>query len=76
MRNALRAAQGNRCAVCGKMLGSLQPTFEHVTPVHAGGGSRRNLLLTHFACNQQRGDAMPTGCLLIMLDAVNARLGL
>lgn len=58
------------------MLGSVQSTFEHVLPRHAGGREKGNLLLTHAKCNERRGDAMPTGCLLIMLDAVNARLGL
>lgn len=75
-RVALRAAQNNRCALCGQIFGGGTPTFEHVVPRHRGGRNYGNLVLTHPRCNMRRADALPTGCLLIMLDVVNARLGL
>ncbi|WP_310530703.1 HNH endonuclease signature motif containing protein [Novosphingobium sp.] len=71
-RELIRLAQANRCALCGERLGSTKPTFEHVQPRARGGRSHRNIVLTHENCNQRRADAPPTGCLLIMLEVVNA----
>lgn len=71
----MRKVQRNRCAICGRSFGSIMPTFEHVQPRSLGGKSARNLVLTHKKCNQLRGGDMPTGCLILMLDVVNTRLG-
>lgn len=74
LRRRVRAAQGNACAICGEAFGSIRPTFEHVLPRSMGGRTKRNVVLTHERCNRMRGSAAPTGCLLIILDAVNTRL--
>jgi 5-methylcytosine-specific restriction endonuclease McrA len=71
----MRKAQRNRCAICGRSFGPIMPTFEHVQPRSRGGEDEGNLVLTHNKCNQQRGADLPTGCLMLMLDVVNTRLG-
>ncbi|WP_407925602.1 HNH endonuclease [Erythrobacter rubeus] len=49
--------------------------FDHVTTRSAGGGrTLNNGLLKHQRCNQQRADRPPTGCELIWLEFVTARL--
>ena len=73
-RQTLRRAQRNICALCGQTFGSVPITFEHVVPRSRGGGNEGNLVLTHQRCNQRRADAAPTGCLLIWLNAVNAKV--
>lgn len=75
-KQAMRRAQNNICCVCGARFGSGKPTFEHVVPKSQGGKRHGNLLLSHYDCNFHRRDAKPTGCMLIMLAAVNARLGI
>ena len=71
---AIRRMQNNRCPLCGGIFGSGPVTFEHVLPRARGGGNRGNLVVTHDRCNKIRADAMPSGCLLLWLDVVNARL--
>ena len=74
-RHLIRNAQRSRCAICGERFGSQPGTLEHVVPRSKGGKHAGNLLVSHLRCNQRRGDANPTGCMLILLDVVNARLG-
>lgn len=74
-RAVIRVAQNNLCAICGSPFGSIKATLEHVIPRSRGGKYPANLLVSHASCNQARGAAMPTGCLIIMLAAVNARCG-
>lgn len=76
LRRALRIAQSNRCALCGQPFADGRPTLEHVNPRSNGGRHRGNLVLTHLRCNAERADSLPSACLLIMLEAVNARLAL
>jgi 5-methylcytosine-specific restriction endonuclease McrA len=76
---AMAAAQGGACFLCGEPLrfdadGPQQPTFEHVVPRSRGGGNSKNRLIAHRSCNLRKGSRMPNGCELILLDAVNARL--
>lgn len=83
-RRRLRLAQGGLCAGCADPLpgegkrsprSPLYPTFDHVVPRSRGG--RRNLdngLLKHKRCNEAKGDAPPTGCDLVWLGAVRARM--
>ena len=78
-------AQGGICPMClGEMryrpdLPPYHParaTFDHVVPRHKGGGNVGNRIAAHLACNREKGCRLPTGCELVWLIAVNARLGL
>lgn len=79
-------AQGNLCSGCGKPMGNRaapkwikpydRPSRDHTFPRSAGGLNRLgNFTAMHSLCNSMKGDDMPTGCELIWLMAVNARLG-
>ena len=83
-RRTLRWAQGSVCAGCGKHLPSARrtkkhhpdyPTFDHVIPLSRGGKNRlTNGLLKHRICNAARGNRSASGCDLIWLAFVQARL--
>ncbi|WP_371809606.1 HNH endonuclease [Croceicoccus sp. YJ47] len=83
---ALRWAQGSLCAGCGEHVPSSSrlkrydpsyPTFDHVTTRSTGGGrTLGNGLLKHQRCNQKRANRAPTGCDLIWLEFVTARLSM
>ena len=80
----LRWAQGSVCAACGGHLPSAKrlkrfhpdyPTFDHVLPRSKGGGrTLHNGLLKHHRCNMARRNLPPTGCDLIWLEFIRARL--
>lgn len=75
----LAEAQGGKCSLCGAPLSfdtanPNRPTIEHVVPRSRGGGNHRNKLVAHSRCNLRKGSSMPTGCELLLLDAVNSRL--
>lgn len=69
--DALCEAQGHACSLCGKPLTKYNRTIEHVLPLSLGGGNHRNKLVAHSDCNHRKGANLPTGCELILLDAVN-----
>ena len=83
-RRTLRWAQGSTCAGCGKHLPSARrlkkqhpdyPTFDHVIPRSRGGQNLlTNGVLKHRSCNAIRKDRLPTGCDMIWLAFVRARL--
>jgi 5-methylcytosine-specific restriction endonuclease McrA len=51
------------------------PTFDHVIPRSRGGRTvLTNGLLKHQECNAKRGNENPTGCDLIWVEFVRARL--
>lgn len=82
VRRQLWRAQGRLCPLCGGILGDFQDAgqtnFDHVWPKSQLGGRNKligNLLLAHERCNARKRDSLPTGCELIMLHAVNRRLG-
>lgn len=76
-------AQGKHCSVCGEHMHPIAGshptrgwTIDHVY----NRASRRyladgNKLVCHRGCNQRKADREPTGCELILLHMVNARLG-
>jgi 5-methylcytosine-specific restriction endonuclease McrA len=75
----LAQEQGDACSLCGEPLsfdaqGPNEPTFEHVLPRSKGGGNHRNRLVAHRRCNSNKSDRLPTGCEIILLDAVNTRV--
>lgn len=72
---ALTAASGHRCGICGNQLRATA-TIDHVVPWSAGGRNAANRVPAHAQCNQRKGNRLPTGCELIWLAGVNARLGI
>lgn len=80
--------QGNCCLLCGTPLSVVnphtgfryniyskrRPTYEHVVPRARGGVNHGNRLVAHKFCNEAKADRMPTGCELVWLAVVNARL--
>jgi hypothetical protein len=69
--------QGGLCAICGQPIGSpRQASVDHVIAETLGGVSHLgNFVVTHGRCNRAKSNRLPTGCELIWLLAVNARLG-
>lgn len=77
-------AQGKCCAVCGDRMVPAHMrhpargwSIEHVYPrsryfLFSDG----NQLVSHLDCNQRKADRDPTACEVMLLIAVNAKLGL
>lgn len=74
-----------RCLLCGGPLDfasgfephdDRRPSFDHVLPKSLGGKNDGNLLIAHRKCNSDKSNRRPTGCELVWLAAVNARLSL
>lgn len=84
-KRVLWRLQGGLCAACAEKLVNpnnkrverrLRCSMEHVIPKSKGGAvGFGNVLVTHLGCNERKADRMPTGCEMIWLLAVNARLG-
>lgn len=73
----LREAQREWCPLCARRIPTRQGTIDHVTPLAKGGAdSIGNWMLVHSACNNAKGDRMPTELELKKLARVNAALGL
>lgn len=76
-------AQGKHCSVCGERMvpktGSHPARGWTIDHVYNRASNRYfadgNKLVCHSACNQRKADRDPTGCELILLHLVNARLG-
>jgi CRISPR/Cas system Type II protein with McrA/HNH and RuvC-like nuclease domain len=71
-------AQQFRCPYCRKPL----PLSDSVTVDHVYPLSRQwwratwgNLLAAHRVCNQRKSDRMPYPCEVLLLEAVNLRIG-
>lgn len=76
LRARLNDAQGGLCAICGeKIVGKI--SLDHVIP-HALLGKHRtgNYVAAHGECNGDKTNDVPTGCEMVWLLAVNAKLGL
>jgi len=84
-RRDLHRAQGGLCAICGERIEiqfyarvdrRMTASTEHVIPLSLKGPpGLGNLVCAHRGCNEDKGDRPPTGCELIWLLAVNARMG-
>lgn len=77
-------AQERICPICDDWLEfdpsfgishPLRPSIDHVMPKSKGGCHNGNRLAMHRECNCAKGDRLPTGCEMIWLASVNARLG-
>lgn len=74
----LAELQGGLCPICGQPLESEPLSVDHVWPRRGKQGRtglHRNALATHHWCNNAKGDRRPTGCEIVWLAAINARLG-
>lgn len=72
----LHRVQRGFCASCGQRVRPGQWSVDHVIPLALGGADAfGNFAMVHGRCNTRKADRMPTGCELIWLMAVNARLG-
>lgn len=77
-RILLHAAQEGRCGLCGEMMTrpAVACSIDHVIPRSLEGADGfGNLLLCHGECNGRKTNDAPTGCEMVFLLAVNARLG-
>lgn len=77
IRRVLWRCQKQICGLCGTPIRrAWQVSIEHVVPRCLGGAlGFGNVIGAHGECNRRKGGRMPTGCELIWLLAVNARLG-
>jgi 5-methylcytosine-specific restriction endonuclease McrA len=83
LENRLWKAQQGLCSICRERLLSderfLDDTgwsLDHVFPrAHYELGNRGNVLLAHKLCNRVKSDRDPTGCEVVLLHSVNAKLG-
>lgn len=78
VRRVLGRAQDGLCALCAEALEDKPHhyTVDHVVPLgRRGPDAFGNIVAAHKSCNSAKADRMPTGCELIWLLAVNARLG-
>ena len=78
IRSRLIDVQQRICALCGEELDSddHRSTVNHVIPrsLH-GSDDLGNLVAAHNRCNNRKSNDIPTGCEMVWLLAVNARLG-
>lgn len=68
-------AQDHTCPICRERLASSDVTVDHVYPLHLYQVNAGNLLLSHYDCNQEKGERLPTDFEIEMLDRVNEKLG-
>lgn len=75
IRQMLVREQDGLCAICGQPMRQGDRNIDHVWPRGAGGyHGLGNLVAAHFDCNNRKGHQLPTGCEIIQLVAVCARL--
>ncbi len=49
--------RGDKCSICGLPVEPKEATLDHVVPRSKGGrGTKDNLKLAHYECNQLKGD--------------------
>lgn len=68
-------AQGHQCPICQERLSPSDITVDHVYPLHWCCQNGGNLLLSHYKCNQIKGERDPTDFEIQMLERVNDSLG-
>lgn len=75
LRVLLFEAQRGLCAICGHDMDGVV-SLDHVIP-HALGGKHGlgNYVATHGECNGDKTNDVPTGCEMVWLLMVNAKLG-
>lgn len=75
LRAILSDVQGDYCAICGRPIGRWTRNIDHVWPIGDGGfNGPGNMVMAHEWCNFHKADSLPTGCEIIWLAAVCARL--
>lgn len=82
LRGIIQRAQWHICPICGEDLPlnltlrpDWRPSFDHVWPLVTGGrDGLGNIVVVHQHCNSTKAGRRPTGCELVWLMAVNARV--
>jgi 5-methylcytosine-specific restriction endonuclease McrA len=83
-RKTLLHHQRRICAICGtpfqssfhKTEDAIEPSIDHVFPLGSGGyDGIGNIVVVHKRCNTAKASKLPTGCEVIWLVAVCARMG-
>lgn len=78
LRDIIAKAQGNLCALCGGELPKPihRASVDHTIPINLGGRDELgNLVVAHKECNTEKANDIPTGCEMVWLLMVNAKLG-
>ena len=77
VRKALWKAQHGFCGICGCASEDGDVcTVDHVIPKAMGGADIvGNFVMAHKGCNAEKSARAPSGCELVWLLAVNARIG-
>lgn len=75
IRERLSELQDGRCALCGHVVTEIG-SIDHTDPLYFNGyDGWGNWTFAHRDCNIAKANDEPTGCEIIWLFAVNARLG-
>lgn len=75
-RSRMWEALDRRCGICGSTIRELsEVTLDHVIPRARNGANYGNLVPAHPSCNFAKADRSPTACEMIMLDALNTKMG-
>jgi len=78
LRPVLAYAQEYRCGICANPLPEeiTAGSVDHVIPMAIGGADGPgNWVVTHRECNAAKANDTPTGCEMVFLLMVNAKLG-
>lgn len=76
-RERLAEAQDGLCGICGHELPEVlhRATIDHVIPYSRGGADEMgNFLAVHRECNIAKSSDIPTGCEMVFLLMVNAKI--
>lgn len=75
-RFVLFAAQEGICMICALSLAPQEATVDHIVPLFLGGDDEDgNYALVHKPCNSAKSNDEPTGCELVWMFSINARIG-
>lgn len=74
LKALLLKAQSYQCAYCKCDLTLKEATFDHVVPRSKGGPNVANRVIACHACNNAKGNRMPTGEELVILKAAQAEM--
>lgn len=75
-RFILFCAQEGMCMICALVLSPHDASVDHIVPMFLGGDDEDgNYALVHRLCNSVKANDEPTGCELVWMFSINARIG-